>query len=1058
MLFGQVTDHERQLILAGERESDGWQQFPFHPFESPGLPAAGPNFYEYALASTIIHDDMPTAIKAQRYRARLAEVYWQAMYSDQFVLPVECEGSRVAVRVIPGHFWSFNSLGPQSPSRIHRPLVMVVGKMPGREEAAFGRNFCGPSGQLLYRTLASAGVSEEEISTWYICNVLRWMHASQNSSAIPTAWMKDCNFILRQELRILRPDYILCLGAEATKQICGDKATLQTMVGRTLDVTYPINFLGEDPQTHTAKVMAVVHPAHILRHPEQQTQFTTAINSFVANIHGNGSVSEAALRIRYVYKERELRTIVDRIIARPGIKKVAVDCEWHGEHPEEEGSYLRTVQFSADDNEAVVVVLRHKSGYQAFMANDACAIHQLGRLLDRPDVQIIGHFFGTDLHWLLHNGLDLRHRFVVPDDLAVLRTGEYAGGFDTSLAAHAYDEVTEYKLELLSSRLLGVPRWDIAVHDWLNTLRAEEKLKLRDIEGYGECPEEVLLPYSAKDAIYTRKLRDLFVGVPGSGNVGLLHRDRYGNDCWKAFQTSMRACRVFADMHIIGVNVDRQRIDSLTNAFEVKRTELLAKFRSDINWPQFNPRSSLQCAAFLFGDARIPEHRRRGKKILPDGAVCLQLNPVKTTGKSKPWARVQVDGDEDKYVPSTDKETCGILASIDSRARDLRDLRLIDQVLKSVFRPPLRNKDGTTVTKNGHNVYEDGIAAFICRDGHIRTFFSQHKETGRASSKRPPLQNLSQRRETDYKRILGDKYEHRIRSFITSNMDDTVGPLTVLIEADYQGAELFGMATQACDLTMIDHCLRATLPEDHPNYYDIHSNVAVRAFRLTCAPTKSGLKSIQRSDLRVAAKNVIFGGGYGRSAEAISRQAQEEGVDITEDQAAQIMAAIFEMYSGIPLLQEGLRARARTPGWVRNCFGRLRRGTYSADLQVQGELERQFLNFPFQSMVADAVSIAMHNLYADEARARIGYNVVLQIHDAVILEVPIQYIQEVYDVVLPRCMEQGVKFQACSFDGTPYSNSPEYNFTIDRKVMLRWGERMTEEQCQMYSIPVNFAG
>ena len=142
----------------------------------------------------------------------------------------------------------------------------------------------------------------------------------------------------------------------------------------------------------------------------------------------------------------------------------------------------------------------------------------------------------------------------------------------------------------------------------------------------------------------------------------------------------------------------------------------------------------------------------------------------------------------------------------------------------------------------------------------------------------------SKRRENDYKRILQDRYQYKIRSFLTSNMDATRGPVTVLVEATIKVPNCSAWLRRR-DYAMIDHCLRSALPEDHPNHYDIHSNVAVRAFHLDCEPTKRGLESINRTDLRVGANNVIFGGGYGRSAEAISRQAQEEGVTMSEAEA-----------------------------------------------------------------------------------------------------------------------------------------------------------------------------
>ena len=284
---------------------------------------------------------------------------------------------------------------------------------------------------------------------------MRWPHLSPQGGTLPQAWIKDCLPLLHEELRILRPDYILCLGAEATKAICGKSVSLQGMVGRHVEYTFPVNLLGEEPVEHVAKVMAVTHPASVARiriSIRNSSRRCVILWSWLAD----ASCHVTVMILLYVTctKSAELASIVNRIISQPGIKKIAVDAEWHGDHPAEPGAYLRTVQFSAADDEAVVVVFKYKGGGQAFMPDSDAAIRQLRRLLDRDDIQLIGHFFAADLPWLLHAGLDLRHRFTVPDDLELLRTGEYAGGFDTSLAAHAHNETAEFKLEILSSRLL----------------------------------------------------------------------------------------------------------------------------------------------------------------------------------------------------------------------------------------------------------------------------------------------------------------------------------------------------------------------------------------------------------------------------------------------------------------------------------------------------------------------------------------------------------------------------------------------------------------------------
>lgn len=122
-----------------------------------------------------------------------------------------------------------------------------------------------------------------------------------------------------------------------------------------------------------------------------------------------------------------------------------------------------------------------------------------------------------------------------------------------------------------------------------------------------------------------------------------------------------------------------------------------------------------------------------------------------------------------------------------------------------------------------------------------------------------------------------------------------------------------------------------------------------------------------------------------------------------------------------------------------------------------GELERQFLNFPFQSMVADAVSIALYHLYNHPRKAELGYKIVLQIHDAVVLEVPTRSLAIVHDEIMPECMVNRVPFRACDLDGVPYADSPEYRFGLDQDVFSRWGVRLTEEECHELGVDPRYA-
>jgi len=1061
-MIANLSIEDLTAIFEGEEGNQLARTYPFYPLTSPGMPPAGVNFIAHAAA---LGDCSPLVFEGKGKAKTLASVGWQlkclylrALYSDDFAIPIRIKGQTEIAPIVPGHVWGLAATGPKylSDEELQgRPRVMIIGKMPGQEEVQAKRNFVGPAGEMLRETFEKHGVEWSEMADWYVCNVVRWPHITHG--AMPQAWVKDCLLLLHQELRLYRPDYILCLGAESTKAILGDQGcTVSNMIGRYTEFEYPVYEPGDEPATHTCKVMAVTHPQGVLRTTEKFPQYSATVRNFVQLIRGRefAASSDESITIQCMRKERDLRELVDHIISQPGLKKIGVDGEWHGQHPGEPGSYLRTIQISHHGEYAAVIVLRDQGGEPTFCPSISAAIGQLTRLLDRDDVQIGGSFFSADLPWLEYNGLHIAHRFTVPATVEELNGGNYPGGFDVGIAYHSHNETGDFKLEVMGSRLCGADRWDLALQEWKRDYLKANKMKDEELEGYGECPEEVLFPYGGKDAAYTRQLMEI--------NCPLLDSDRFGNSSWVPFHISMLAFQAFNEMGTVGVKIDQDRIDALTDLFQDVRGRLMAELRAFANWPTFNPRSPQQCVEYLFGtrfSTKIDKDTGERLRVRPSGALSLALLPVKTTGRGKPWGWVAARGEEDKWSPSTDKEVCGILGLHSEGAKRLRDVRLIDQVLKSVFRPPTMKGNELVLKDDGRRTYGGGIAKYVTHDSRVRSSFSQVKETGRASSARPPLQNISKRREGDYAKIIGaDNYPWPVRSFITSNTDPNYGELTVLLEADYTGAELFGVAAMSRDAQMLDHCQRANLPDGDPNQYDIHSNIAVTSFNLDCPATKKGLNSIGQVGKRVSAKNIIFGVNYGRSAESCARQCKEEGNEITVGEAEQIIQTIFETYPGIPQLQEALRARVDKPGWIRSCFGRYRRFIATSDRGAMGELERQALNFPFQSMVADAVSLALNHLNNHPRKAELGYKIVLQIHDAIVLEVPLRSLDIVYDEIMPDCMAQRVTFKACDLDGIPFADSPTYRFGLDQDVVTRWGVGLTVDDCEALGIDPKYKG
>jgi DNA polymerase I-like protein with 3'-5' exonuclease and polymerase domains len=287
-------------------------------------------------------------------------------------------------------------------------------------------------------------------------------------------------------------------------------------------------------------------------------------------------------------------------------------------------------------------------------------------------------------------------------------------------------------------------------------------------------------------------------------------------------------------------------------------------------------------------------------------------------------------------------------------------------------------------------------------------------------------------------------------------------PGYVIVESDYKGAELYGMALMSGDVTMIEHARRNLLPEYHPNFYDIHSSIAVQAFGYDCKPTKGGLKSIGKKHMRIVAKAVIFGVAYGRGAKAIALAAKEEGVEITEQEAQLVIDAIFVMYPGLTPFFDACRGRSADERWLCDAFGRFRRFGVARDRGVRGELERQAMNFPIQSMVASAVARAVDHLYHYredyEADWKDLYLLFLQIHDSVLSLVPVENVPWMVDEVLPTCMTDRVPVYPCLLDGIPKPGVEPHHLGIDTEVMRFWGEKLSPGECKELGFSPRYGG
>jgi DNA polymerase len=101
--------------------------------------------------------------------------------------------------------------------------LVIVGEGPSEADDGSGHPFSGPSGRLLGRWLQEMGLSREEV---WLTNVVRCRPAALEGGRVrnrpPRASeVAACRLWMDTELRLLRPEAVLCVGATAGRAIVG---------------------------------------------------------------------------------------------------------------------------------------------------------------------------------------------------------------------------------------------------------------------------------------------------------------------------------------------------------------------------------------------------------------------------------------------------------------------------------------------------------------------------------------------------------------------------------------------------------------------------------------------------------------------------------------------------------------------------------------------------------------------------------------------------------------------------------------------------------------------
>ncbi len=248
--------------------------------------------------------------------------------------------------------------------------------------------------------------------------------------------------------------------------------------------------------------------------------------------------------------------------------------------------------------------------------------------------------------------------------------------------------------------------------------------------------------------------------------------------------------------------------------------------------------------------------------------------------------------------------------------------------------------------------------------GRVHTSFNQTvTATGRLSSSNPNMQNIPIRSE-EGNRIRG--------AFVPAQG-------MIFLSADYSQIDLRVLAHYSQD---------AALLHAFCNGEDIHSRTASELFGVS--------PLLLTPEMRRVAKSINFGIVYGMSSYGLSNQ-----LNISRKEASRFIEKYFNLYGGVKEFMRSVVEQARIDGYVTTLLNRRRN---IPEINIKNKTRREFaertaINTPIQGTAADIIKLAMIRVVPVLQRESLSAQLLLQIHDELVFELPESELEATQGVV-----------------------------------------------------------
>lgn len=404
--------------------------------------------------------------------------------------------------------------------------IMVIGDCPTAVEATRGQLMTGPAAEVLKRAMLQAGLPIDPGVVHYT-TAIKCAAPKRKGKPFPKEPMRQCCENIRREILQVKPKLVLVLGKNAYSTLTGDfNVKITEKYGRAEKLPY----------TGDATIIPIMHPALIMRAPNDYKPFLASLQLARQHYDGGGAHDTGTTTWDVLDTDEKVDKALAFLASRPE-QVVAADIETTG------------LDYRTDE----------------FATMGICYAKNKALIIPRATRHRVADFFKLkNLKWIWHNGMfDSRI-------LWARKLGEMPHDEDTMYMHYILDETSAHDLGALTKIFLQAEEYKYKMN---------QQFKAVTLETYDHY-YDALNERAAVDVDYTYQLfHVLQAELHKPENRGLLI-------CY--YKLLMPAARFLTRVMRHGIELDTDYLKEMDVEYQARLREILTNIE-DLAAPYWNP-------------------------------------------------------------------------------------------------------------------------------------------------------------------------------------------------------------------------------------------------------------------------------------------------------------------------------------------------------------------------------------------------------------------------------------------------------------------------------------